>query len=330
MGRRRGKGNRAALGTVFLGRHSPTSVITLAAGWCIRVLVRALLAICPPGKKQSLAIQELRQSCDSIEQTHLAPNEHTALTLWTSGEATLRNSILHSDPRAFLTWRFLRDTMLVSPFARFVRSELAFLRAHDWSRWKPALREPILPGIPTPCLYYPLRSATAIHHAYHLCRLEQEARRPLHSFGGICEFGAGFGSLCRIAHRAGFDGRYLIYDLPVACALQRYYLSATGIAGVSWTSDLESLAAKLQTLEPPRLFIATWSLSESPLEVRKTLAAALRDFDSFLLAYQENFFGINNRAFFDLWQSWFPEISWKEQTIAQLPGHHYLFGIRLR
>jgi hypothetical protein len=258
----------------------------------------------------------------------LPASENTALAPWTSGEATLRDSILHSDPRAFLTWRVLRDTMLVSSFARFLRSELAFLRAHKWSRWKPTLREPILPGIPVPCLYYPLRSATAIHHAHHLCRFEQEVGRPLDGFSGICEFGAGFGSLCRIAHRAGFTGRYLIFDLPVACALQRYYLSATGIASVSWTSDLDRLAAELQTLEAPRLFIATWSLSESPLEVRQTVAAALVDFDAFLLAYQENFLGIDNRAFFDLWQSWFPAISWEEQSIAQLPGHRYLFGMR--
>jgi hypothetical protein len=51
-----------------------------------------------------------------------------------------------------------------------------------------------------------LRSATSIHHAYHLCRFEQAVRLPFDSFSGICEFGSGFGSLCRIAHRAGFDG----------------------------------------------------------------------------------------------------------------------------
>jgi hypothetical protein len=98
--------------------------------------------------------------------------------------------------------------------------------------------------------------------------------------------------------------------------------------GVSWTSDLDRLAAELQTFEAPRLYIATWSLSESPLEVRKTVAAALRDFDAFLLAYQENFLGIDNRAFFALWQSSFPAISWEEQAIAQLRGHRYLFGLR--
>lgn len=248
---------------------------------------------------------------------------------WQSNRLRLRTEMLRRDARGFLTWQVIRDTMFPPPYAAFARTELKFLKQHNWRAWQGVIRERAA-GLPLPCLFYPLSSSNAIHQAYHLCRFEVETGVPVRDLASIVEFGGGYGSLCRIAHAAGFGGTYAIFDLPEQLALQRYYLRGVGVRHVKSISDISVLQNVADRLRGPRLLIATWSLSESPLELRKQVAAAVRGFDAFLIAYQSEFGGVDNGGFFREWQTWFTGVSWKSFAIEQVPPSTYLFGVRNR
>ena len=213
------------------------------------------------------------------------------------------------------------------PFGTFVREELKLLRNRDWDTvWRRALREPRF-GCPFPSLFYPLSSTNTIHHAYHLCRFEWQTGSRISDYAVIVEFGGGYGSLCRLCSAVGFAGEYIIYDFPEQSALQRYYLSSIKVNAATTISDINLLAQiVVRCMAKPRLFIATWSLSESELALRGQIASVVHSFDAFLIAYQERFPGIDNRAYFSEWRSFFPEVIWTESAIAQLPGNRYLFG----
>lgn len=288
------------------------------------VAARALWAVVPQTPAQQLAIQRLRTE---IERLPILSEDDPLAGFWASKQARLTQLVLGNDPRAFLTWPVIDETMFPAPYARFARIELRALQKSDrWNIWQRAIREQT-PGLPFPCLFYPLSSSNAIHHAYHFYRLETETGVRIQDFGTIVEFGGGYGSLCRIAHRLGFRGKYVIFDLPEQCALQRYYLSSVGISGVSTISTAEELQAAIRSeTASPRLFVATWSLSEAPLSVRKEIANAITGFDAFLLAYQHQFLEVNNSTFFAEWQSWFPSVRWTVSNISHLPRNSYLFG----
>jgi hypothetical protein len=216
------------------------------------------------------------------------------------------NDILNKGPRAFLTWDIIAETMSPPAYARFARTELRFLRSNGWTKR--------------------LSNANAIHQSYHLCRFEIETAVKVQEFGFVLEFGGGYGEMRRIVHEIGFRGRYVIFDLPEFNALQRYYLRASGDPPALATSDLLEVQAVVEAgINSSKLFIAT-SFDETPLETRFAWGKLLSDFDAFLIAYQADFAGIDNQAFFADWQKRFPHIRWSTQPIPQLKDSFYLFG----
>jgi hypothetical protein len=245
---------------------------------------------------------------------------------WAGNLRRLHVLVMARDPRAFLTWDVIIKTMFI-PFARFVSLEFAFLkRRPDWTRWRSAIRERWA-GFPFLYPFYPLSSCNAIHHAYHFSLLEDYIGRPLSTFGTICEFGGGYGSMCRIARELGFSDKYIIYDLPEFAALQRYYLGLLRIEAETM-SDTKQLAAATERCEQPSLFVAAWSLSESPNSLQQQILELVAGFDAFLIAYQDEFDGQGNTAFFEGLPSKLPNLSWEIRPISHLPGNSYLFGWR--
>jgi hypothetical protein len=82
--------------------------------------------------------------------------------------------------------------------------------------------------------------------------------------------------------RRGFAGIYVIFDLPEVAVLERFVLRHAGIPvfdggtfgdvarrGVVTTSDPTELRAVIRSRPAGRAaFIGTWSISETPLELR--------------------------------------------------------------
>jgi hypothetical protein len=156
----------------------------------------------------------------------------------------------------------------------------------------------------------------------------------------VFEFGGGYGSMCRLLHNLGFRGRYLIFDLPAFSRLQRYFLSSIGVPlrtaaefeagepGVLCIDDQSQLHACLENVPHSNaLFMATWSISETPVHLRNAILPLVRDFGNFLIGYQSRFNEVDNVAFFGAWRDGMPaKIRWHDWAIRHLRENSYLVG----
>ena len=265
------------------------------------------------------------------------PTGSNARDFWQSNEGLVCELIAHGNLDAFLRWPIILQTMFTDR-SPWVWREFAFLRSHPlWeSRWRPATRESAV-GAPYRFMLHPQSSANLLHHAYHLCLLEERSRRPLADLELIVEFGGGYGSMARLCHNLGFRGRYILFDLPVFAALQRYYLGAldlpyqdlsvTANARLGTLCNLETL---LKTSVPAQgsLFLATLSLCETPVSLRDQLLPWIGQFEQVLVTYSEQFGEIDNLAYFARMQAGLTRLRWTDLPLPHPEQHHMLFGIR--
>ena len=282
------------------------------------------------GEAQRLV--ELRAAIAALPDLGPAPASPAAAE-WLDNRRRLRELLATEDPRRFLEWDVIQKTMFVGNNPA-IRTELAELQASpEWSkRWKPALLEDTA-GCPPRFRWRLSSSGNLIHHAFNLLRGEALLERKIDRFSRIIEFGGGYGSFCRLAWRLGSRGKYVIFDLPEFGALQRYFLRSVGVPtespdgkGVRFMSELSDLAAETNAARGG-LFIAQWSLSETPLEFRKTVLSTLAGaMDGVFIAYQDRFGEVDNRQFFADWTASQPRFRWRESAIAHFPGNQYLVG----
>jgi hypothetical protein len=188
--------------------------------------------------------------------------------------------------------------------------------------------------------HYPLSSPLLVQHGYHLVRLLEATDLDIAALRLVVDFGAGYGSFFRLLRNLGYRGRYLIWDLPVMCALQRFYLRnlfPTGPGGqppgnLEWLSSGDGAAsavlARYCAEHQPSLFIATWSLSETPLAVRERIAPALAAFTHILFAYQRRFGEYDNVQYFQSLQRSLPGFEWQHAECPIFRGNYYLIGRR--
>lgn len=114
----------------------------------------------------------------------------------------------------------------------------------------------------------------------------------LKNYSSIVEIGAGYGDMCSLVHSLGFKGKYTIVDIPETQPIQNFYLNKQGIEpDYSFEDD---------NVGPADLVIATWSLSETPLEYRKQLMPKIIDSKNWLVLSQFSVFGeSHNKEYFD-------------------------------
>jgi hypothetical protein len=279
--------------------------------------------------KEILALPDIRGNAES-----------RAESAWLAHRSELKRRILEDDPLRFLAWEVVTGSMFVGN-RPFVASELSFLmKRPDWkSVWEEVIREDPA-GDPKPYKGYRQSSGNRIHQAYHLCRFQEETGLPMHRFPLIVEFGGGYGSMCRLVHKLGFRGQYIIYDLPEFVALQKFYLglldmplieandASSGGQGILCTSDLAVLGSVNPQETQNSLFIATWSLSETDLAFRERIMSlpAIGGAAAYLIAYQRDFEGVDNPRFFDAWREKMGTVSWLHSEISHMTGNYYLFG----
>src|SRR6266436_1763512 len=245
----------------------------------------------PPTKREQVLIYELRSAFANMPDVS-ANEESEAGNRWAQFQKRLRSLVLSRDPREFLSWDVISKTMFLvfSPYA--VRELIHLMRRNNWnSRWKDALQESPV-GRPAPFLLYPQTSANLIHDAYNLYAFQEATGLVPEQFHNILEFGGGYGSMCRLLFNLGFDGRYVIYDLPTFSNLQSYYLNSLGIPvlsrssfagseqGVALVSSEEDLVLSAEPFTKQRsLFIAAWSISETALDFRRRFLCSAAECD---------------------------------------------------
>ncbi len=100
----------------------------------------------------------------------------------------------------------------------------------------------------------------------------------------IVEIGAGYGDMCSVVHALGFKGEYTIVDIPETQPIQEFYLSKQGI-NPKWSFE-DGVATHSD------LVIATWSLSETPVEYRNVLMPKIDKSKNWLVLAQSAVFGL--------------------------------------
>lgn len=281
-----------------------------------------------------LLINNLRNHVNNILHSYIDNSE--IQPEWFNNVTELVKGINNSDPRRFLQWDVIRKTMFV-PNTSYIVNELKFLIEGNWHIWKSATEE-VQIGYPEPCIFYPKSSGNLIHHAYHLAQLENQLELNITDIDYVLEFGGGYGSMCRLFHNLGFKGKYIIFDLPVFSALQEYFLKSIGLNakyganeytnGVNCIFKTEVLREILSNKESKKksIFIATWSISETPIYLRNAILSMLDNFDLFLIAYQKQFGEIDNSNYFSAWKDSLINYKWYSYEIRHLPNNYYLFG----
>jgi len=251
---------------------------------------------------------------------------------WLEHAKEIARRMKEEGPENFCAWPSIYLTMFGHPREQ-TWHELGYLKTRpDWkTRWVPALVEDKV-GNPPPCSFYPASSGNLIHHCWQVARFEEATGIPVHNMARVFEFGGGYGSMCRLLSRLGFAGDYVILDLRELCELQRWYLGELGVmaAMTSLPRDVERFMANSIREQPLgwSLFIATWSLSEVPIEARAPVLELARQCDAFLICYQDKFKELENTAAFALWQATMPEIDWRVMPIGYMPGNTQLMGFR--
>ena len=293
----------------------------------------------PQTARELKLIEELRGRFLQLPDSQQSDPE-SCHDVWIAKMACLKDLVLTQDPRAFLSWNVIVDTMFVTQ-QDYISIELDYLtRLPDWTtRWRSAIQESSV-GQPAPYKHYPASSENLIHHAYHLARFENQTGMRVSDTRFIFEFGAGYGSMCRLAHKLGFQGRYSLFDLAPFSALQTFFLKSIGFephsfqsfktarSGVACLSDIEELkeilAACPASADP--LFIATWSISETQVQFRDSILSLLSSFKALLIAYQAQFREINNVDFFKQWTANWNNAGWQDREIEHMPTSRYLFA----
>jgi hypothetical protein len=296
-----------------------------------------------PTKREKELVEKLRSTFRELPYLETKYySTHSSAEAWLSNIKRLRELVLNNDPREFLRWDVIWRTMFVEN-SEYVSTELNFLtNLLDWRRrWCKAIKESSI-GHPMPYLRYPRSSGNLIHHAYHLAQFEHKTGMKVDNFNCIFEFGGGYGSMCRLFYNLKYRGQYVIFDFPAFSALQQFFLNSIGMtvhsidlfktkkSGIVCISDIEKLEKIISNYIEANnaMFIATWSISETPVSYRDSILSLVTKFKAFLISYQGRFAEVNNIKYFMNWRDAQKNIEFHNWQIEHLTNNYYLFGTR--
>jgi hypothetical protein len=227
---------------------------------------------------------------------------------------------------------FLRSQVIIETLYFMPADDLieTLARHPDWeTRWIPAIEDDRV-GNPIPCNSY--YNGNVLHQAAHLMHFLGRTKCKLEDLNNIYEFGAGYGCMCRLIHKLGFAGRYVINDLPAMLKLQQYYLGESlSDTKITYMTGSDEFAGQM---EGKSLFIGNWSLSEVDFLLRdKILDAVYKKVDYIFIGFQCVHGRFNNLEYFvALSILAHPEYRWDlfvvPHATANRQPHCYLFGVK--
>ena len=90
-------------------------------------------------------------------------------------------------------------------------------------------------------------------------------------------------------------------------------------------SDLELLEEVIEDHDDfgSSMFVATWSISETPANFRCGILSLLDKFKGFLISYQDQFEEMNNIEFFRNWITTKNDVQWYHWQIRHLKHNNY-------
>jgi len=247
---------------------------------------------------------------------------------WDHWQGVLRDWILdeNNDPADFFRCPAVYHTMLVNHWVEAIQYEFAQL-PHEMriQTFMPELGHDYMDKV---------RSRNLVHQLYHLHRWQEVTGKKVKDLDEIVEFGGGYGAMCLVARRLGFDGRYIIFDLPEFTLLQRFFLS-----NVNWwnievipkvhdkpTEFYDNIDDLWNNIYEPDLLIACYSLSETPLDFRQIFLDNMT-VDNYLFLFSNRFADYDNLTFFRRFADKRDDLKWTFEKIEHLPPESwYAFG----
>jgi hypothetical protein len=180
----------------------------------------------------------------------------------------------------------------------------------------------------------PDTSPLQIQHAYHLKKYEEwTGDRFADDVDVVVEVGGGYGNFAWMLRKDGFKGRHIIIDLPHVREIQWLFFElrngneSTDLLvedGIQEIFRIWSVRKK----NPRVAFVATWSLSETPLAFRKKLFPKLHKYCvKYLVATQwGSWGGVDNVAYFEQFMK-AAGGEWRTDEVAHQPSR-YLCMVR--
>ena len=172
---------------------------------------------------------------------------------------------------------FLKESFIQKMFFLhnrfFVFKELNELKkSKKWNLYKKLIIEDSIGG-PIRYFLYPKSSGNKINHVYHLSVLSKELDIKLESIKNVFEFGAGYGCMARIFSKIKRNISYTCFDTYYVNLLQYYYLKHNNLDVGFSKKNRFLLTFEIKDINNNKykntdLFIANWSLSETPLKFR--------------------------------------------------------------
>jgi hypothetical protein len=179
-------------------------------------------------------------------------------------------------------------------------------------------------GNPLQQVFFRTASPASIKHFYLIDKLIKNFHISISTIDYVFEFGGGYGSMARIFLKLRNPISYTIFDLPIMKHLQQLYLSScysnlpNCIKLTSNINEIPDLYSKAS------VFIATWSLSETPIELRKEIAKKLINFEYIFIAFQEHYNNISNIEYFSTLATNMIEYNCTLEKCNIYSGHFYL------
>ena len=203
---------------------------------------------------------------------------------------------------------FLRESFIQKMFfvhnRLFILNELRYLyRDIKWNFYKKLLVEDNV-GNPVRYFLYPKSSGNKINHVFHLCTLINQFNIDIKKIKNVFEFGGGYGCMARIFSKINKDIKYICFDTFHVNLIQFYYLKYNDLnVGFSKKNNF-FLTSELKEIQNYHLnnsnyiFIANWSISETPINFRKKFEVIIKNSKYILISFQENFENLNNLNYF--------------------------------
>lgn len=260
--------------------------------------------------------------------SNIKNNSSNALDHWNKITSELKTQLINDDSN-FLRNKYIRDALHPDQYyysflyykelRKNYNKTTLIEYCSDVGLGNP-LRDLILKGA----------SPASIKHFYLLNKIQQDFKINLKEFNSIVEFGGGYGSMCRIAfNNLEISNEWLIIDLPIMLELQKIYLKETvskiKFQKINFFNDFMNLNVRDKSI-----FIATWSLSETPIEFRKKMEDWLVSFEYIFIAFQENYNNQSNLDYFqDLKLRLINTHNVNLNVCEFYPGHYYFNGQKI-
>ena len=173
-------------------------------------------------------------------------------------------------------------------------------KSKKWRFYENLLKEDNI-GNPIRYFLYLKSSGNRINHVYHLSVFENELNIDLKKkVKTVFEFGAGYGCMARIFSKISNKIRFICYDTYYLNLLQYYYLKHNNLdAGFNKKNKYFLISDMNKNIKNNDLFIANWSLSETPIRFRNKFIKNISSSKYILICFQEKFEGINNFKYFN-------------------------------